>query len=367
MYKYYAVSDVYVFEESQTWEKSIPPLPTARFYPTTFAYKSTLVVIGGVTHWNTDSAHSTRTSAVEVFRSKSSQWYCAEPLPLAHSSMTPAIINDTCYLIGGTTGSASRQAYCTSVPSLIETAVPPDHLEGASTIFQILSSPPTWQVLPDCPFCSSTAAELGGCLLAIGGKDDSDSPSSAVHVYSPSTNSWVRISSGDLPVARYFAATTQLTTGEIIFVGGKGKQNYTARVFTASIELWGTVCTSPIGTHPQYYIFTQCLWTNWWPVNSPVQTQYICFAHLYTHFHAHPLHSHTSWLYGLMLLLLFLYVTSHATEHKLFASLLILLLLLFSSCQFTSVLSECQYSISRQADLHNCNLVFAVTWIIYFA
>ena len=55
------INNVYVFEESKTWEKSIPPLPTARFYPTAFAYKSALVVSGGTTHC---SANSTRTTAV---------------------------------------------------------------------------------------------------------------------------------------------------------------------------------------------------------------------------------------------------------------------------------------------------------------
>ena len=229
------INNVYVFEESKTWEKSIPPLPTARFYPTTFAYKSTLVVIGGVTHWNTDSAHSTRTSAVEVFRSKSSQWYCAEPLPLAHSSMTPAIINDTCYLIGGSTGSVSRHAYCISIPTLIETAVSPDCQEETNTTPQASPSPPTWQILSDCPLRGSTAAELRGCLLAIGGKDDSDSRSSVVHVYSPSTNLWVRMSSGDLPAPQYFAAATQLKTGEVIFAGGSNV-NPTTSVYIASIE-----------------------------------------------------------------------------------------------------------------------------------
>lgn len=110
-------------------------------------------------------------------------WMCSEVSPpsgtvlsLCHLHIAPchlpSLMTHAIYLIGGTTGSASRQAYCTSVPSLIETAVPPDHLEAASTTSQILSSPPTWQVLPspDCPFCSSTAAELGGCFWLLGGR-----------------------------------------------------------------------------------------------------------------------------------------------------------------------------------------------------
>ena len=232
------INDVYVFQESEGWENSIiPPLPTARFYPTAFNYKSTIVVSGGFTHWHTDYKLRTCTNAVEVFQTKTYQWYHAEPLPVAHSGMSCAIVNDTCYLIGGNKLSvASRQAYYISVSNLISRALPPDHPETSSTP-QASPSPPTWQVLPECPLSYFTAAELGGCLLAIGGRDDSESPSSAVHMYSPSTNSWVRISSGDLPVPRFFAAATQLDGGEVIFVGGEIKiASPTKTVFIVSIE-----------------------------------------------------------------------------------------------------------------------------------
>ena len=89
------INDVYIFKKSKMWEKAIPSLPTARMYPTTFNYKSTLVASGGITHWETDVKHRTRTNAVEVFKTKTRQWYRAEPLPVAHSSMSCAIVNDT--------------------------------------------------------------------------------------------------------------------------------------------------------------------------------------------------------------------------------------------------------------------------------
>ena len=228
------INDVYVFQDSETWDNSIiPPMPTARMCQTAINYKSIIVVIGGVTHW-----HRTRTSAVEVFQTKMYQWYHAEPLPVAHSDISCAIVNDTYYLIGGakSDGYASIQAYCTSVSNLITRVLPPDHPETSSTR-QASPSPPTWQVLPECPLSYSTAAELGGCLLAIGGRDNSNSSSSAVHMYSPSTNSWVRISCGDLPVPRFFAAATQLEGGEVIFVGGNIKLGSpTKTVFIVSTE-----------------------------------------------------------------------------------------------------------------------------------
>ena len=115
------INDVYVFSESETWENSfIPPLPTARFYPTAFSYKSTIVVSGGITNWKTDNYNSTRTTAVEVFQTETFQWHHAEPLPVAHSDMSYAVADGMFYLIGGANSDgASRQAYCTSVSNLI--------------------------------------------------------------------------------------------------------------------------------------------------------------------------------------------------------------------------------------------------------
>ena len=96
------INDVYVFQESETLENSIiPPLPTARMYPTAVNYRSTLVVSGGLTHWHTDSKLRTCTTAVEVFQTKTFQWHHAEPLPVAHSGMSCAVVDGTFYLIGG--------------------------------------------------------------------------------------------------------------------------------------------------------------------------------------------------------------------------------------------------------------------------
>ena len=232
------INDVYAFQKSETWDNSIfPPLLTARFYPTAFNYKSTLIVSGGFTEWRTDSEHSTRTNAVEVFQTKTYQWHLAEPLPIAHNTMSCAIVNDTCYLIGGNElGAASRHAYYSSVSNQISRALPPDYPETSSTT-QTSPSPPTWQVLPECQLCHSTATELGGGLLVIGGRDHLGSSSSAVHMYSLITNSWLRISSGDLPVPRFTAAATQLEGGGVIFVGGENKLRIpTKTVFIVSIE-----------------------------------------------------------------------------------------------------------------------------------
>ena len=68
---------------------------------------------------------------------------------------------------------------------------------------------------------SSPPAELDGNLLAIGGKDDSNEPSLAVHKYLPSTDSWEKIANGTLPETKYHAAAISLERGDIIIVAGR--------------------------------------------------------------------------------------------------------------------------------------------------
>ena len=213
------IKDVYIFEEdSQTWKNSDIPLSEARCSPCVFSYKSqksVLVVSGGIVSWKFDYEHPGRTNSVEVFQN--SQWHKSESLPFALSSMSCAVINDTCYIIGGKKqgGLPNRQVCFVSIPSLI----PTDHPESSS---EASTPSPIWEHR-NCPLFSSTAAEQGGNLLAIGGKNNSNRPSSAVHKYLPSTSSWETIANGALPKPKFKAAAISLEGGDIIIVGGKDK------------------------------------------------------------------------------------------------------------------------------------------------
>ena len=191
------IKDVYIFEEdSHTWENFNKPLSEARCSPCVFNYKSrafpcksVLVASGGISRWKFDYEHSARTDSVEVFQG--SQWHTSVALPFALSAMSCAVVNDTCYIIGGSKsgGLPNRQVCFVSIPSLLPTDTDRPESSKAAT------SSPKWEYR-NCPLFFSTPAEQGGNLLAIGGKDDRNRPSSAVHKYMPSTNSWETITNG---------------------------------------------------------------------------------------------------------------------------------------------------------------------------
>jgi len=118
------IKDVYSFEEdSQKWN-NLPSLSEARCSPCAFTHKSVVVAAGGINHWKFDYEHSACTDSVEVLQG--SQWLSSVPLPFALSAMSCAIVNDTCYIIGGLKpgGLPNREVCFISIPSLISTDHP---------------------------------------------------------------------------------------------------------------------------------------------------------------------------------------------------------------------------------------------------
>ena len=204
-------------QETQQWEKSIPPMPTPRQRPTVITYNSSIAVCGG-DGWK---------SVVEVFNSEAAQWHTAAPLPVACVYMQHTIINDTCYLGSGL--SSSRSIMCASLPSLFQSSSP--HEQQTSAQQQSV-----WAVLPDMPLYYSALANMGGTLLALGGRESPSSPpSDAIHAYSASTKAWVKIAS--LPQACYRATAELLPSGEVMLIGGYGSKENIKAVYIGTLDL----------------------------------------------------------------------------------------------------------------------------------
>ena len=95
-----------------------------------------------------------------------------------------------------------------------------DDLVSQALFQPATSAPPTpspWQPLPDTPLERSTALAFSGALLAIGGGEYYPG-SSAIHMYQPSSNSWVK--AGELPTKRHASGCIVLPSGEVLVAGG---------------------------------------------------------------------------------------------------------------------------------------------------
>ena len=215
-----AVNHVYTYvQETQQWEKSIPPMPTPRWWPTVITYNSSIAVCGG----------RGGDRVVEVFNSEAAQWHTAAPLPVACVYMQHTIINDTCYLGGGGL-SSTGSIMCASLPSLFQSSSP--HEQQTSAQQQSV-----WTVLPDMPLYRSALANMGGTLLALGGGESASSPpSDAIHAYSASTKAWVKIAS--LPQACRGATAELLPSGEVMLIGGWDSDgNRSQAVYIGTLDL----------------------------------------------------------------------------------------------------------------------------------
>ena len=224
-----ATARVYEFvSESQRWQESLPPMPTARWRVTVVAHPSSspkppaIAVCGG---WGDGGVVL---NTVEVYCHSTSQWHAAEPLPTPLYGLTSASVGDTTYLLGGAdrTYCSSKQCFQVRLDSLIDRAA--SHRASPSQHSSL------WTTVRDTPLAGSCACSLLGSLVAIGGQDSSPHSTSAV-VHLTSSGSWERVRGGDLPEPRYRTTAVCLPSGELMVVGGYDGQTSTRTLLIASI------------------------------------------------------------------------------------------------------------------------------------
>ena len=192
-------------EQSKRWTHTLPPMTTACHSPSVATHNNRwLVVIGGV-------GDGTSLSRVEILdTTESLQWYQAVSLPHPYYQVSLATIGNMYYHLGGfTEPSASKRVFSVCLDDLISQAVSQPASASA------LSTPSPWQSLPDTPLIRSTALAFNGALLAVGG---GSSGSSAIHVYQPSRNSWVK--AGEMSTKRCASGCVVLPSGEVLVAGG---------------------------------------------------------------------------------------------------------------------------------------------------
>ncbi len=207
---------------SSTWNRSLPPMPTARCWPATLGYNEYLLVAGG-------SDGRKALDIVEILNGDTREWFKASPLPVAGHSFKTAYHKGDWYLMGGDVHSSYYSVVHTSVRTLIDTA------QGRQQ-----PSPSVWASLPDLPVENSPLAIWGGALVALGGvvaeqaTNKIVSRSSNIHAYCPHTNNWYHI--GDMPTQGCAHTVVSFPTGELLVIGGRtDAEDYVCKVFKARL------------------------------------------------------------------------------------------------------------------------------------
>ena len=210
----------------------LKPMPTDRICLSVVTTQSAIVASGGVTGSTHDKVLPCAT--VEVYSSETSQWHTADPLPVPCWAMTSVTITGTWYLLGGagTDNKKTTTVLCAPLTTLIQKAISPPH--------QSASDMTVWKTLPDTPLLLPAAASLSGNLLSVGGYNNENDTLPAVYIFLPLTNSWVRVTSGELPEPCYACTAAQLSSNQLLVVGGTNDQDsvkHTKAVFLGSMTI----------------------------------------------------------------------------------------------------------------------------------
>ena len=197
------------------WTEKFPPMPTKHYNVSALCTGTALIVAGG-----RGGDKDKVLKAVEVLNTETREWYTAAdlPQPLSRSSIT--LCGDLVYLLGGgdTDEPATNSVYSSSLTSLLSSSGSTS-LGGrlVSTLTRSSKGSP-WNRVADLPVTRSTAVSLHGRLLAIGGENSKGEPTTAVHMYQPTTNSWEVISHMTTP--RYLCLSAVLPDNQLMVVGG---------------------------------------------------------------------------------------------------------------------------------------------------
>ena len=219
------ISAVYRYSQgNRKWVESLKPMPTERSLPALLTTASAIVACGG--YIDGKGQGTVALATVEVYSSTTSQWYTADPLPQPCTDISPVTISGTGFLLGGldTENEPIKSPFCVDMATLIDRATSPTRRHHTTS---------PWKTLPDTPLKGSAAATLSGGLLAMGGDDDLDRTQAEIYLLTPSTNIWVKLPSGHLPVKRYECTTAQLSSSRVMVIGGldsKGKDSSTCYI-----------------------------------------------------------------------------------------------------------------------------------------
>ena len=219
------ISDVHTFmENTGKWKKVYPPMPTARSSPMVFSVENALIVVGGYT---LKGGRKVLENIVEVFKVKELQWCRASALPptVHGANMFGTVHNSELYLVGGLrVGATYSKVSYTSIADFITGAIPANHKNDYSGL-----TVPTWKTLPNTPTNKTAITSLAGLLITLGGEKD------AIHMYSPSINSWVHV--GSLPELRLLTTISTLSPMEILMIGGFDGSKDTNAVYRGTLTL----------------------------------------------------------------------------------------------------------------------------------
>ena len=213
--------------DTYKWKEFLPQMPTKRGRVAVICTGKHLIAAGGqlavvggrlgpgVTS-SSELGEGGYVNKVEMLDTESNQWHTLASLPEAMTEISISQCGEYLYLLGGWSSKDRTKAVFTShLQTLIRTA----NKSPNSSSVPAHSSLNVWQRVADVPAYACTSAVLfNTVLVAVGGYDDSETPTDEVYSYEPLGNSWHVV--GHLSAPRYQAVAATLPGERVFVVGG---------------------------------------------------------------------------------------------------------------------------------------------------
>ena len=194
----------------QKWKEVLPYMPTKRSRAAAVCNQSNLIVMGG------EGEGQKVLKTVEVLNTGTQQWATAAGLPQPMYLGSATVCGDRIYFLGGMdkSCSSSNLVFVCSLDALLQSCRSSPFMARLS----VSRWNPVWSTVADLPVIRSTCVTFQDRLLAIGGSDSASDPTTAVHMYSLISDSWLTVSR--LGTARWWCFTAVVPDGRIMVVGG---------------------------------------------------------------------------------------------------------------------------------------------------
>lgn len=146
--------------QSESWERRLPSMPTARACGASFVSGDYLVVIGG------QRGSGELLNTVEVLHIPSHRWETAIRLPESMAGQSVALCGDFICLLGGISAEGvSTKVYLASIQKILSSCRFFSMLAGTDKTGQL------WVRLTNAPFPLMTAISYEGHFFALGGHE----------------------------------------------------------------------------------------------------------------------------------------------------------------------------------------------------
>ena len=210
----------YLSPDGKTWilhkSEDMPEMHHARAGAAASSLTFNVIVAGGY------DKSRLRMSKVEVYDRRNKMWYDACDLPQPCADMKSAVHSCQWYLLGG--ANQYNQVFTTSLQDLVMKSVKPLMADARGSGTENGHNGELWTSLSKVEYNFSSVAVFGRSLVAIGGEKDGffkDSYSSSIFVYNNSKDVWMHVA--DLPFGISKSNALALSTGELLVIGGRSK------------------------------------------------------------------------------------------------------------------------------------------------